>query len=138
MGIDKPPGGFDGRLVVDAIHLNHADGSVVQSNDKCAIDWHVKPPGITNGSPAILWAPGGGECLAGRWTGEHMNSMGTVLSLSKDGIMPSAGALHCGNTSLKSGMATRLGHCASTLSSEKINCVACLARSGEALELFRL
>jgi hypothetical protein len=39
--VDQPPGGFDGGLVINAIQLNHANGPVVQSNDKCTINRHV-------------------------------------------------------------------------------------------------
>jgi hypothetical protein len=41
VAVDEPPGGFDGGLIINTIQLDHADGSVVKSDDIGTIDRHL-------------------------------------------------------------------------------------------------
>jgi len=44
MAVDKTAGRYDGLIVIAAIHVDHADGSAVQSDDIGAIGRHLRSP----------------------------------------------------------------------------------------------
>jgi hypothetical protein len=41
VAVDESPGGPDGGFIINTIQLNHANGSVVQTNDICTIERHL-------------------------------------------------------------------------------------------------